>query len=38
MMNEKYHQKHDKMYYIRKDYALKSNYNDENECVDDTLS
>ena len=38
MMNEKYHKKHNKMHHIRKNYALKYIYNDENECINDTLS
>ena len=38
MMNEKISQKHDNMYYIRKNYTLKSIYDDENECINYTLS
>ena len=26
------------MYYINKNYVLKSIYNDKNECINDTLS
>ena len=38
MMNVKISQKHDNMYYIRKNYTLKSIYDDENECINHTLS
>ena len=38
MMNVKISQKHDKVYYIRKNYMLKSIYDDENECINYTLS
>ena len=31
-------QNHDNIYHIRKNYALKSIYDDENECINDTLS
>ena len=37
-MNVKISQKHDNVYYIRKNYALKSIYDDENECIIYTLS
>ena len=37
-MNAKYHMKHDKVHYINKNYVLKPIYNDENECINDTLS
>ena len=38
MMNVKISQKHDKLYYIRKNYTLKTIYDNENECVNYTLS
>ena len=38
MMNKKYHKKHNKTHYIGKNYVLKSIYNNENECINDTLS
>ena len=34
----KYHKKHDNLYYIDKNYVLKSIYNDENECINERLS
>ena len=37
-MNVKISQKHDKVYYIRKNCTLKSIYDDENECINYTLS
>ena len=30
--------KHDNVHYITKNYVLKPIYNDENECINDTLS
>ena len=38
MMNVKVSQKHDNMYYIRKNYTLKSIDDDENECNSYLLS
>ena len=38
MMNVKISQKHDNVYYIRKNYTLKSIYDDENESINYTLS
>ena len=38
MMNVKISQKHNSMYYIRKNYTLKSIYDDENECINYMLS
>ena len=38
MMNIKISQKHDNVHHISKNYALKSIYDDENECINDTLS
>ena len=38
MMNVNISQKHDKVYYIRKNYILKSIDDDENECINYTLS
>ena len=35
---QKYHKKHDNVHYITKNYVLKPVYNDENECINDTLS
>ena len=35
---QQYHKKHDHMYYINTNYVLKPIYNDENECINDTLS
>ena len=35
---QKYHKKHDNVNYINKNYVLKPIYNDENECINDTLS
>ena len=35
---QKYHKKHDNVHYITKNYVLKPIYNDENECINDTLS
>ena len=37
-MNVKISQKHDMIHHIRKNYVLKFNYDDENECINDTLS
>ena len=37
-MNVKISQKHDNVYYIRKNYTLKSIYDDEKECINYTLS
>ena len=37
-MNVKISPKHDNMYYIRNNYTLKSIYDDENECINYTLS
>ena len=37
-MNAKVSQKHDSMYHIRKNYMLKSIYDDENKCINYTLS
>ena len=37
-MSAKISQKHDNMYYIRKNYKLKSIYDNENECINYTLS
>ena len=37
-MNLKKSQKHDNVFYIRKNYTLKSIYDDENECINYTLS
>ena len=34
---QKYHKIYDIMYYINKNYALKYTYNDDNECINDTL-
>ena len=34
----KYHKNPDNVHYINKNYVLKPNYNDENECINDTLS
>ena len=30
--------KHDNVHYINKNYVLQPIYNDENECINDTLS
>ena len=38
MINIKISQKHDNVYYIRKNYTLKSIYDDENECINYKLS
>ena len=38
MMNAKILLKHDNVHYINKNYVLKPIYNDENECINDTLS
>ena len=38
MMNVKISQKHDNLYFIRKNYTLKSIYDDENECINYMLS
>ena len=38
MMNAKISQKHDNMYHIRKNYMLKSIYDDKNDCFNYTLS
>ena len=35
---QKYHKKHDNVYYINKNYILQPIYNDENECINDLLS
>ena len=35
---QKYYKKHDNVHYINKNYVLKPIYNDENECINDTLS
>ena len=35
---QKYHKKHDNVYYIKNNYVLKPIYNDENKCINDTLS
>ena len=35
---QKYHKKHNNVHYINKNYVLQLIYNDENECIDDTLS
>ena len=35
---QKYHKKHDNVNYTNKNYVLKLIYNDENECINDTLS
>ena len=35
---QKYHKKHDNVHYITKIYVLKPIYNDENKCINDTLS
>ena len=35
---QKYHKKHDNVHYINKNHVLKPIYNDENECINDTLS
>ena len=37
-MNVKISQKHNNLYYIRKNYTLKSIYDDENECINYMLS
>ena len=37
-MNVKISQKHDNVYCIKKNYMLKSIYDDENECINYTLS
>ena len=34
---KKYHKNHDNVHYITKNYVWKSIYNDENECINDTL-
>ena len=38
MMNAKISQKHDNMNHTRKNYELKSTYEDKNEYIKDTLS
>ena len=38
MMNAKISLKDDNVHYINKSYVFKSIYNDENECINDTLS
>ena len=38
MMNVKISQKDDDVYHIRSNYTLKSIYDDENECINYTLS
>ena len=38
MMNAKVLLKKDNMYYINNNYVLQPIYNDENECINDTLS
>ena len=38
MINAKISLKHDNVHYITKNYVLKLIYNDENECIYDTLS
>ena len=38
MMNVKISQKHDKIYFIRNNYTLKSIYDEENEYINYTLS
>ena len=38
MMNAKISQKHDYMYHIRNNCALKSIYDDGNECINYALS
>ena len=35
---QKYHKKHDDVHYINNNYVLNPFYNDENECINDTLS
>ena len=35
---QKYYKKHDNVHYINKNYVLTHIYNDENECINDTLS
>ena len=35
---QKYHKKHDNVHYINKNYVLKPIYNNENKCINDTLS
>ena len=35
---QKYHKKHDNMHYINNNDVLKPIYNNENECINDTLS
>ena len=37
MMNTKISQKHGKVYHIRKNYTLKSIYDDKNECINYTF-
>ena len=37
-MNVKISHKHDNVYYIRKNYMVKSFYDDENECINHMLS
>ena len=37
-MNPKISQKHDNVYHVRKNYTLKYIYDDENECINYTLS
>ena len=38
MRNAKISLKHDNVHYINKNYVLNPIYNDENECIKDTLS
>ena len=38
MMNAKISLKDDNVHYMTKNYVLKPIYNDENECINDTLS
>ena len=38
MMDAKISQEHDNMHHINNNYALKSIYDDENECINDMLS
>ena len=38
MMNVKISLKNDNVHYINKNYVLQPIYNDENECINDTLS
>ena len=38
MVNAKNIIKHGNVHYINKNYLLQPTYNDENECINDTLS